>query len=109
MNTRRTHWEYWVIGLLAPLALVGACLATVVLGEVWLAKAPRAAVPAAQMVRLCVSVRVTSGMRLATWWSAAISTRTGLIRRPFMQSNMVCGLAPWQPWLPASGSLQSSN
>ena len=63
----------------------------------------------AEIVRVCVSVRLTGGPRLATWWAPAFNSRTGLMRRAFLQSNMACGLAQWQRWLPTAGALQTSN
>ena len=90
--------------LLLPVALAGACLAALLFATVWrLAAAPTTG-PRAEIVRVCVSVRLTGSPRLATWWAPAFNSRTGLMRHAFLQSNMACGLAGGrQP------ALQTSN
>jgi hypothetical protein len=112
MSTRlpsRPKLKYLAAGLLLPLGLAAACLATLLFAAAWRLAAAPAAQPRAEIVRVCVSVRLTGGPRLATWWAPAFNSRTGLMRHAFLQSNMACGLAQWQGWLPATGALQTSN
>ena len=105
----RPKLKYFAVGLLLPLALAAACLAALLFGAAWhLATMPVARQPA-EIVRVCVSVRLTGSPRLATWWAPAFNSRTGLMRHAFLQSHMACGLAQWQGWLPATGALQTSN
>jgi hypothetical protein len=105
----RPKLKYLVAGLLLPLALAGAGLAALLFAGAWRLAAAPAASPRAEIVRVCVSVRLTGGPRLATWWAPAFNSRTGLMRHAFLQSNMACGLAQWQGWLPATGAMQTSN
>ena len=104
----RIKLKYLAAGLLLPMAVAGACLVVVLFGAAWRLAAP-AAPRQGEIVRVCVSVRLTGGPRVATWWAPAFNSRTGLMRRAFLQSNMACGLAQWQRWLPATGALQTSN
>ena len=112
MNTHsatRSKMTYLAAGLFLPTALAGACLAALLFGTAWRLAALPAAGQRAEIVRVCVSVRLTGGPRLATWWAPAFNARTGLMRRAFLQSNMACGLAQWQRWFPTTGALQTSN
>jgi hypothetical protein len=101
--------KYLAAGLLMPLVLAGACLSALLFGTAFRLAAVPATRQPAEIVRVCVSVRLTGGPRLATWWAPAFYSRTGLMRHAFLQSNMACGLAQWQGWLPATGALQTSN
>jgi hypothetical protein len=106
----RPRLKFLAAGLLLPLGLAAACLAaTLFFATTWRLAAAPAAQPRTEIVRVCVSVRITGGPRLATWWAPAFNSRTGLMRHAFLQSNMACGLAQWQGWLPATGALQTSN
>ena len=112
MNTLhkpRVRLRYLAASLLLPIILAGACLATLLVGTASRLVAASPASPRAEIVRVCVSVRLGGGPRLATWWAPAFNGRTGLMRRAFLQSNTACGLARWQAWLPATGALQTSN
>jgi hypothetical protein len=101
----RSKLRFLAASLLLPLALASACLAALLLGTVWRAAAQQSP----EIVRVCVSLRLSGGPRLATWWAPAFNSRTGLMRHAFLQSNMVCGLARWQGFLPLTGALQTSN
>ncbi len=94
-------------GLVLPLLLAAACVGTLLM--IPAGRAALAAPRQPEIVRVCVSLRLGGEPRLATWWAPAFSSRTGLMRRAFLQSNMACGLATWQNWLPATGALQTSN
>jgi hypothetical protein len=112
MNTHSPNRPKKIVlaaGLILPLALASACLAALLFAAAWRLAAVPAAAPHAEIVRVCVSLRLTGGPRLATWWAPAFNSRTGLMRHAFLQSNMACGLAQWQGWLPATGALQTSN
>jgi hypothetical protein len=104
----RNKLKFVAAGPLLPLALAGAGLAGLLSGAALRSAAP-AARPHPEIVRVCVSVRLTGGPRLATWWAPAFSERTSLMRRAFLRSSMACGLAPWRAGLPDAGALHFSN
>ncbi|MEP7357758.1 MAG: hypothetical protein ABI847_10995, partial [Anaerolineales bacterium] len=88
-------FRYLAAGFLLPIALAGACLAALVVGAASGLAAKSGAVPQTEIVRVCVSLRLAGGPRLATWWAPAFNSRSGLMRRAYLQSNMACGLAQW--------------
>jgi hypothetical protein len=51
---------------------------------------------------LCVRANIGNGVSMAAWVSSPISGRTGNIRKPALQSHIVCGFAPWVPALPVN-------
>ena len=95
------------IGVIAPLALCLLGGYAALMESVWL---PRiAALQPGYVSWVCASVRPTRDFRVALWWGSPISGRTGLLRKPFVQPNMVCGLAPWLPVLQRAGHVESSE
>jgi len=101
--------HYLTLALLAPVLLAAACLAALAFNEAWLAGKSPTTLASNQITMLCVSMRLSRDWRAAVWWGAAVSTRTGRMRRPFIQPRLACGLVPWQSWLPSTGALQTSD
>ncbi len=99
---------YVLAAALLPLAFCLALTGVILLNQLWLPRVAPASQPG-HLAKVCVSVRVAGGFRVAAWWGPAISGRTGQPHKPFLQSNMACGLAPWLPVLPRNGNLESSE
>ncbi|MBI3243799.1 MAG: hypothetical protein HYZ49_16055 [Chloroflexi bacterium] len=109
MTERRPNKAGYVLAAtLLPLAFCLALAGGVLLNQLWLPQVALASKPG-HLAKVCVSVRLTGGFRVATWWGPAISGRTGKPYQPFIQTNMACGLAPWLPALPRNGNLESSE
>jgi hypothetical protein len=96
-----------IFSVLPPLTVCGTCAAGALAEFAWMPALAKYSPTYA--TRLCISVRPSVNFRVATWWGPPISFRTGEPRKPFMQSNMICGLAPWIPLLPAQGNLESAE
>ncbi len=107
---RRLDKPYLVAAAaLMPFALCLICGASLAAEQVWLARARPEVLQSGHIVRLCGSVRPTRDFRVALWWGPAFNPRTNQARKPFIQSNLACGLAPWLPLLPDTGGLESAE
>ncbi|MBI3361051.1 MAG: hypothetical protein HY023_08065 [Chloroflexi bacterium] len=96
------------LGATAAIALT-LCLslcAILVAAQMWL---PSSKLPSRAIAKTCMSLRLTGGFRLATWWAPLSVGRSGRPGKPFIQSNMACGYMPWAPVLPAIGNLETSD
>ncbi len=105
-EARQGRHEYLSLSVGLVLALCLSCSALPLAAQVWLLNAP---LPAEYMVKACVSLRTTGSFRVALWWSQPYSARTGKLHKPFIQSNMACGIMPWAPLFPRQGDVQSSE
>jgi hypothetical protein len=92
-----------------PVLLCAGLVAALLAQQVWLAGLSPRTIRRADFVRLCVSARVSGDLRLAAWWDSAVSGRTGEVRQPFVGPNMACALAPWHPWLPDVGGVETTD
>jgi len=73
---RSTNAGYALAAILLPLTFCLALAGVMLLNQLWLPRVALASQPG-HLAKVCVSVRVTGGFRVATWWGAAISGRTG--------------------------------
>jgi hypothetical protein len=106
MTNHHDRLTYLTISVLTLLTALLMCATTTGLMQVW---PPPGAVAERYIVRMRVSVRPTSNFRIATWSSSAINNRTGELRRPSFESNILCGYAPWWPSLPLNAAWESRD